>query len=141
MGIKEFNEVCRGTVMRYTESVLWAFKTLWDKGLIYQGHSIAWYCAHCETPLANNESNGRMYGGDTLREVAGIAVVVTVRLDTGELLRVATEHPWALPGMVAVAVHPDGEYELESGRKVTGALRLHPCAAGDPVPRPRHRRA
>ncbi|MEU5646369.1 isoleucine--tRNA ligase [Streptomyces milbemycinicus] len=168
MGVKEFNDVCRGTVTRYTEqwrayvnrqarwvdlddvvrthdityteSVLWAFKTLWDKGLIYQGHSIAWYCAHCETPLANNESSGRMYGADTHRDVDGTAVVVTVRLDTGELLRVATDHPWALPGMVAVAVDPDAAYEVVAdgtvrtltGKELVGRAfePMFPFAAG-----------
>ena len=35
----------------YMESVMWAFKTLWDKGLIYEGFRVLWYCWRCETPL------------------------------------------------------------------------------------------
>lgn len=140
MGVARFNEVCRTTVMRYThewrdyvtrqarwvdfdqsvkthdldymESVMWAFKTMWDKGLIYQGHSVSWYCPHCETPLANAESSGRIDGSDTHREVPGTTVIVGVRLDGGELLLVESDAPWALPATTAVAVHPDAEYAV-----------------------------
>ncbi len=84
MGVADFNAACRTSVLRYTrewreyvtrqarwvdfdndyktldltymESVLWAFKTLWDKGLIYQGFRALWYCWRCETPLSNTET-------------------------------------------------------------------------------------
>ncbi|WP_327701137.1 isoleucine--tRNA ligase [Streptomyces decoyicus] len=155
MGVARFNEVCRTTVMRYThewrdyvtrqarwvdfdqsvkthdldymESVMWAFKTMWDKGLIYQGHSVSWYCPHCETPLANAESSGRIDGSDTHREVPGTTVIVGVRLDGGELLLVESDAPWALPATTAVAVHPDAEYavvEKAGERYVVAADRL-----------------
>ena len=39
----------------YMESVLWAFKTLWDKGLAYEGHRVLPYCWRDETPLSNHE--------------------------------------------------------------------------------------
>ena len=84
MGIEAFNDACRESVLRYTneweeyvtrqarwvdfendyktldlnymESVMWAFKTLWDKGLIYEGYRVLWYCTRCETPLAATET-------------------------------------------------------------------------------------
>ena len=37
--------------LTYMESVMWAFKTLWDKGLVYEGFRVLWYCWRCETPL------------------------------------------------------------------------------------------
>ena len=40
----------------YMESVMWALKTLWDKGLMYEGFRVLWYCWHCETPLSNTET-------------------------------------------------------------------------------------
>jgi isoleucyl-tRNA synthetase len=40
----------------YMESVLWAFKSLWGKGLIYEGFRVLWYCWRCETPLSNTET-------------------------------------------------------------------------------------
>jgi isoleucyl-tRNA synthetase len=79
MGIAQFNDACRVSVLRYTsdweayvtrqarwvdfandyktldlsymESVMWAFKSLWDKGLVYEGFRVLWYCWRCETPL------------------------------------------------------------------------------------------
>ncbi|MDR1188447.1 MAG: isoleucine--tRNA ligase [Bifidobacteriaceae bacterium] len=84
MGVAEFNAACRASVLRYTdqwedyvsrqarwvdfandyktldlpymESVMWAFKTLWDKGLIYEGHQVLWYCFRCGTPLSASET-------------------------------------------------------------------------------------
>ena len=35
---------------------MWAFKTLWDKGLIYEGFRVLAYCWRCETPLSNTET-------------------------------------------------------------------------------------
>ena len=39
----------------YTESVIWAFKQLYDKGLAYQGHRVLPYCWNDRTPLSNHE--------------------------------------------------------------------------------------
>ena len=83
MGIEKFNQACRESVLRYThewrdyvtrqarwvdfehdyktldlpymESVMWAFRQLWDKGLVYQGFKVLPYCWRCETPLSNHE--------------------------------------------------------------------------------------
>src|SRR3712207_5320497 len=83
MGIDAFNEACRASVMKYTgewrdyvtrqarwvdfdnnyrtynpdymESVLWAFKQLYDKGLVYEGFRVLPYCWNDETPLSNHE--------------------------------------------------------------------------------------
>jgi isoleucyl-tRNA synthetase len=49
--------------LSYMESVMWAFKTLWDKGLIYEGYRVIAYCWRCETPLSNTET--RMDDSDT----------------------------------------------------------------------------
>ena len=40
----------------YMESVMWAFKTLWDKGLVYEGYKVLPYCWRCETPLSSTET-------------------------------------------------------------------------------------
>ena len=95
MGIEAFNDACRESVLRYThewqeyvtrqarwvdfandyktldldymESVMWAFKSLWDKGLIYEGYRVLWYCTRCETPLSATETKM----DDTYRSAAG----------------------------------------------------------------------
>ena len=84
MGVAAFNAACRESVLRYTdewrayvtrqarwvdfdndyktldldymETVMWAFKTLWDKGLVYQGFRVLWYCWHDGTPLSATET-------------------------------------------------------------------------------------
>ena len=136
MGVAEFNAACRASVLRYTqewrdyvtrqarwvdfdhdyktldldymESVLWAFKTLWDKGLIYQGFRVLWYCWRCETPLSNTETKM----DDVYRTRQDPAVSVGLRLSApgsaldGALALVWTTTPWTLPSNLAVAVHP-----------------------------------
>ncbi|MGW2048487.1 isoleucine--tRNA ligase [Streptomyces sp. NPDC001858] len=155
LGVAEFNRVCRTSVMRHTgewrdyvtrqarwvdfdddcktmdleymESVMWAFKTLWDKGLVYQGHSISWYCGSCETPLSDSESEGTMDHRDTGRERSDPELTVRFRLETGELALVWTRAPWTLPSTLAIAVHPQAEYvTVEHGgeRYVLAANRL-----------------
>jgi isoleucyl-tRNA synthetase len=134
MGVAEFNDACRTSVLRYTdqwrdyvtrqarwvdfdndyktldtdfmESVMWAFKSLWDKGLVYEGYRVLWYCWRCETPLSNTET--RM--DDVYLDRQDPAVTVGLRLETGELALVWTTTPWTLPSNLAAAVHPDVDY-------------------------------
>ncbi|SDQ05554.1 isoleucine--tRNA ligase [Quadrisphaera sp. DSM 44207] len=145
MGVARFNEACRTSVLRYTaeweqyvtrqarwvdfandyktldldymESVMWAFKTLWDRGLVYEGFRVLAYCWRCETPLSNTET--RM--DDVYRQRQDPAVTVGLRLagagggeDGGPLAGahalVWTTTPWTLPSNLAVAVGPDVDY-------------------------------
>ncbi|MFN2494394.1 MAG: isoleucine--tRNA ligase, partial [Pseudonocardiaceae bacterium] len=146
MGVADFNAACRDSVLRYTrewrdyvtrqarwvdfendyktldleymESVLWAFKTLWDKGLIYQGFRVLWYCWRCETPLSNTETKM----DDVYRSRQDPAVTIGLQLIApgsdleGVLALVWTTTPWTLPSNLAVAVHPELRYvTVESG--------------------------
>ncbi|NMR19614.1 isoleucine--tRNA ligase [Cellulomonas fimi] len=135
MGIAAFNEVCRTSVLRYTdewrayvtrqarwvdfdndyktldltymESVIWAFKQLYDKGLAYEGYRVLPYCWRDETPLSNHEL--RM-DDDVYQSRQDPALTVGVRLETGELALLWTTTPWTLPSNLAVAVGPEIEY-------------------------------
>ncbi|MGL4174396.1 MAG: isoleucine--tRNA ligase [Actinomycetota bacterium] len=139
MGIEVFNEACRTSVLRYTdawreyitrqarwvdfdndyktldtdymESVMWAFKSLWDKGLVYEGFRVLAYCWRCETPLSNTET--RM--DDVYRQRQDPAVTVALRLETGEDALIWTTTPWTLPANLAAAVHPDIAYVVVTG--------------------------
>jgi isoleucyl-tRNA synthetase len=134
MGIDVFNQACRRSVLQYTEawhhyvdrqarwvdfdneyktldltymeSVLWAFKQLWDKGLVYEGYKVLPYCWECETPLSNFETRQ----DDAYRERQDPAVTVLFRLETGDELLVWTTTPWTLPSNLALAVGPDIDY-------------------------------
>ena len=135
MGIEAFNAACRESVLRYTdewqayvtrqarwvdfendyktldltymESVVWAFKQLYDKGLAYEGYRVLPYCWRDETPLSNHEL--RM-DDDVYQPRQDPAVTIGVRLETGELLLVWTTTPWTLPSNQAIAVGPDLDY-------------------------------
>ena len=135
MGIAAFNDACRTSVLTYTkewqeyvtrqarwvdfehdyktldptfmESVIWAFKQLYDKGLAYEGYRVLPYCWRDETPLSNHEL--RM-DDDVYASRQDPALTVGLRLESGELLLVWTTTPWTLPSNLAVAVGPDVEY-------------------------------
>ena len=92
----------------YMESVMWAFRTLWDKGLIYEGFRVLAYCWRCETPLSNTET--RM--DDVYRDRQDPALTVWFTLETGERVLAWTTTPWTLPSNLALAVGPDIEYAL-----------------------------
>ena len=140
-GIGRFNEHCRTSVLKYThewqryvtrqarwvdfehdyktmdlsymESVMWALKQLWEKGLLYEGYRVLPYCWECETPLSNFETRQ----DDAYRDRQDPAVTVAFRLDgsSGEpplSLWVWTTTPWTLPSNLALAVGPEIDYAV-----------------------------
>ncbi|MGI8590726.1 MAG: isoleucine--tRNA ligase [Nakamurella sp.] len=135
MGIERFNDACRESVMRYAhewqdyvtkqarwvdfehdyktldpgymESVLWAFKTLYDKGYVYEGQRVLPYCWVDETPLSNHELK---MDDDVYQSRQDPSVTVWVRLQTGERLMAWTTTPWTLPSNLAMAVGSDLDY-------------------------------
>jgi isoleucyl-tRNA synthetase len=92
----------------YVESVWWALKTLFDRGLLYQGHKIVWWWAQGGTALSAGEV------GQGYREVADPSVYVRFPLvDIAETdLLVWTTTPWTLPSNQFAAVKPDLEYSV-----------------------------
>jgi len=149
-GIYKFNDHCRTSVLQYTsdwrryvtrqarwvdfdddyktldvpymESVMWAFKTLWDKGLIYEGFRVLPFSWALETPLSNSET--RM--DDTYKQVQDPALTVGFLLESGERLLAWTTTPWTLPSNLALAVSPDvdyGVYERDGVRWVLAEAR------------------
>ena len=156
MGIEAFNAECRKSVFEYTdewreyvtrqarwvdfehdyktldldymESVMWAFRQLWDKGLAYEGFRVLPYCWNDETPLSNHEL--RM-DEDVYQMRQDPAVTVGCRLETGEIALVWTTTPWTLPSNLLIMVGTDIEYVVVESdvtgtteRYVVGAARL-----------------
>ncbi len=162
-GIDRFNDLCRTSVLKYTnewrhyvtrqarwvgfdndyktmdttymESVLWAFATLYRKGLVYEGYRVLPYCWECETPLSNFETRQ----DDAYRDRVDPAVTVAFDLLAPDLpsgndlidrpLRalVWTTTPWTLPSNLALALGPDLSYaviEHEGTRYLLGAERV-----------------
>ena len=155
MGIDNFNDAARASVLKYTnewekyvtrqarwvdfendyktlnveymESVIWAFKRLYDKGLTYQGFRVLPYCWKDETPLSNHEL--RM-DDDVYKDRQDQTVTVAFRLTADTALgadeKVAAElegveaiawttTPWTLPTNQALAVGPEIEYSVVPG--------------------------
>ena len=90
----------------YTESVWWVFKTLFDKGLIYEGFKSMHLCPRCGTTLSNFEV------AQGYKDITDLAVTVKLELEgePGTYLLVWTTTPWTLPGNMAAAVHKDSVY-------------------------------
>ncbi|MDQ6847935.1 MAG: isoleucine--tRNA ligase [Candidatus Dormibacteraeota bacterium] len=141
-GIARFNEHCRTSVLRYTqewrsyvtrqarwvdfdndyktmdisymESVMWAFKQLWARGLIYEGHRVLPYCWECETPLSNFET--RLDDAYRPRQDPAVTVKFRLRPLPGDTvptyLLVWTTTPWTLPSNLAIAVDPTIDYAV-----------------------------
>jgi len=102
----------------YMESVIWAFKQLYDRGLAYEGFRVLPYCWHDETPLSNHEL--RM-DDDVYKMRQDQSVTVTFPLDgakaeslglTGVKALAWTTTPWTLPTNLALAVGPSIEYAV-----------------------------
>ena len=156
MGLASFNEYCATSVLRYTdewkeyvtrqarwvdfdngyktmdlsymESVIWAFKNLYDKGLIYQGFRVLPYSWAEHTPLSNQETrlddSYKMRQDPTLTVTfpvtgahPGTAAVETLAAhpELAEASALAwTTTPWTLPSNLALAVNPSVTYVLVS---------------------------
>src|SRR3989344_3697915 len=94
----------------YTESVWWAFKTLYDKDLIYKGFKSMHLCPRCETTLSNFEV------AQGYKDISDLAVVVKFKVKPNQnigdvfttnentFLIAWTTTPWTLPGNIALAV-------------------------------------
>ncbi|GAA1960859.1 isoleucine--tRNA ligase [Microbacterium aquimaris] len=170
MGVATFNDKARSSVLEYTrewedyvtrqarwvdfergyktldtgymESVLWAFKTLHDRGLAYEGHRVLPYCWRDETPLSAHEL--RM-DDDVYKMRQDPSVTVTFPLVgakaeslglTGVRALAWTTTPWTLPTNLALAVGPEIRYAvLPAGP--AGAADVH--RGDDPVEAAAHR--
>lgn len=100
----------------YMESVWWAFKTLYEKGKIYEGEKVLMYCTLDATPLSKAEVT--MDAG-AYQDVTDPSVYVKFNLEDGSTLLAWTTTPWTLPANTAVAVNKDFTYvevEVEGER-------------------------
>ncbi len=162
-GIEEFNQKCRESVFRYVkeweemtdrigfwvdmddpyvtlendyiESGWWILKTLWDRGLLYQGLRGTPHCPRCVTSLSSHEL-ALGYQEDTPDpsvfvkfrvESAGTRSSIPEALDavdTSAYLLAWTTTPWTLPGNTALAVDADAEYSVVELEGDNGTERL-----------------
>lgn len=131
-GIANFNEECRSIVLRYTgewkktvdrmgrwvdftgafrtmdlpfmESVWWAFRELYDRGLVYEGFKVMPFSMKLGTPLSNFEANLNY------QEVDDPSLVVAFEAEDGAAFLAWTTTPWTLPSNLALMVGPEIDY-------------------------------
>ncbi|MFC1937807.1 isoleucine--tRNA ligase [Chloroflexota bacterium] len=155
-GIDKFNARCRESVQRYLkewdaiteriafwvdlkhpyitmdnsyiETVWWAIKQMWDKGLVYQGYRVTPHCPRCGTSLSSHEV-ALGYKDDT----EDPSIYIKFKIDLSSLrgsevldrlgnlidssgkpayLLAWTTTPWTLPGNTALAISAEAEYAV-----------------------------
>jgi isoleucyl-tRNA synthetase len=115
----DFSDSYKTMDLSYMESVMWAFKRLWEKGLLYEGERVLPFCWECETPLSNFET--RQDDAYRPREDPAVTVAFDVEpvLSDGTpvlggplRLLVWTTTPWTLPSNLALAVGDQVEYSV-----------------------------
>ena len=106
----------------YIESVWWALRQIWDKGLLYKGHKIVPYCPRCGTALSSHEV---AQGYKDVKELSAIAKF-RIRGTEDEYVLAWTTTPWTLPSNVALAMNAKETYVkvLFKGEKLILAQAL-----------------
>lgn len=136
LGIDKFNAACRNAILRFDkeweqiirrigrwvdfkhsyktmdtsfmESVWWAFKTLYEKELVYEGRKVILYCPRCATPLSNFE----IAMDNSYKELPGPSTTYKYKIKEKEntyFLAWSTT-PWNKLATPALAVNPDITY-------------------------------
>ncbi len=160
-GVAKFNEACRASVLRYVkewretitrlgrwvdfdndyktmesdymESIWWVMKSLWEKGLLYEGHYILPYCPRCSTVLSNHELNlggykdvhdpaitikfkvkGTVAGSEAEKTFGkdGKAAPGGALADGKTFMLAWTTTPWTLPSNLGLTMGPDVDYVM-----------------------------
>ena len=158
LGIKGYNDECRGIVQRYTsewrktinrigrwvdfdhdyktmdpwymESLWWVVKELWDRDLIYRGEKVVPFSTELSTVLSNFEA------GSNYQDVQDPAVTVLFKLrDDPRYIAAWTTTPWTLPSNLALCVGDDIDYveaiDKQSGKTIIVAReRLEALSKG-----------
>jgi isoleucyl-tRNA synthetase len=142
-GIEKFNSACEKSVMKYAnewkqyvtrqgrfvdfdnsyktmdlnymESVIWAFKQLYDKGLLYEDFRVVPYSWACQTPLSNFETKM----DNAYRQKASKSATIKFLLhdqpycaNLKHYIAVWTTTPWTLPSNLALAIGENIEYSV-----------------------------
>lgn len=99
----------------YIESVWWALKQMWDKGLLYEGHKVMPYCPRCGTALSSHEV---AQGYKDVSDLTCIAKFKVAREENKYILAWTTT-PWTLPSNLALCINKAYTYiEAKVGEEV-----------------------
>ncbi len=105
----DFTNAYKTMDVPYMETVMWVFKQMYDKNLVYKGLRVSLYCPHDVTPISNFEV---AMDADNYKEVTEPTAVFMYRLadelDTYFLAWSTT--PWNKIATPALAVNPKLTY-------------------------------
>ena len=128
----------------YIESVWWALRQLWDKGLLTEDYKIQPYCCRCGTTLSSHEVAQNYKDTDdpsiwVLFPTRGDQVLRTVEgkpwpLPDNLALVAWTTTPWTLLGHSGLAVNPDLVYQVVEHPEDSTSLLLFAEGLETPVP-------
>ncbi len=129
----DFKGAYRTMDKNFMESVWWAFKTLYEKGKIYEGRKVLMYDTKFCTPVSKAEVT---MDNDAYQEVTDPSAFVLFRASSSPLFLLAwTTTPWTLPANLALAVNPKLEYGIYDveGKKIILANKLAGKVLGEDV--------
>ncbi len=110
----DFKDEYKTMDLPYMESIIWAFKELYKKGLMYEGVRVMPYSWAAETPVSNFET--RLDNSYREREDPAVTVMFTLHPIAGEekplKVLVWTTTPWTLPSNLALAVGANIDYDI-----------------------------
>lgn len=127
----DFDNCYRTMNKDFMESVWWAFKTLYEKGKIYEGEKVLMYDTKFATPVSKAEVT---MDNDAYQTVTDPSAFTLFKLaDSDEYIMAWTTTPWTLPANMALAVSDKLEYGLYKldGKKVILATKLAEKVLGD----------
>lgn len=153
-GMAEYNEKCRSSVLKYKdlwdkltnrmaywvdlenpyitfkndyiESAWWAFKTLFEKGLVYKGYKIQWYSPGSGTVLSSHEVSL----GYKETQDPSIFVKFKLRMADDVYFLAWTTTPWTIVSNMALAVNPELDYakiEVSEGDRTEYYVMAKEC--------------
>jgi len=102
----------------FNESVIWAFKQMWEKGFVYKGKRVSLYSTDTSTPVSNFEVGM----DDTYEDVEDLSIFVKFALKTEKFKQFTdgkkvslvawTTTPWTIPANFALVVNEKFVYSL-----------------------------
>ncbi|HDQ25411.1 MAG TPA: isoleucine--tRNA ligase [bacterium] len=96
----------------YEDKMVDIFWELYRKGLIYKGLKPVYWCARCETALAEAEVEYHDHSSPSVYVKFKIKDGGNAGLPDDAHIVIWTTTPWTLPANVAIALHPDFDYAL-----------------------------
>ena len=99
----------------YIESVWWALKQMWNKGLLYEGHKVMPYCPRCGTALSSHEV------AQGYKDVSDLTCIAKFKVagEENKYILAWTTTPWTLPSNLALCVNKAYTYvEAKAGEEI-----------------------